>query len=157
MSAKRGNSPPRTPPSAKRARTTSTPDTESTVADGSVIGSRMGSPSNESYRTSSASSARYSQQASQGMQTPSTVRGSLPTDAYIFGPKGVIGLVSKTTNSNMDSVSPLSTPGSTKKGGKKTRSTRRNNNRRYKRKHTISQRNCHFKHRIAFYSGKGYT
>jgi hypothetical protein len=142
MSTKRTHSPPRTPPpQAKRGRS-GTPDTESTVVVGSVNSDKTKStvidvsPSQELYMSPSMkSSAHYSQQASLGMQTPTTVPGSLPTGEYVYGKCGVIGRVA-IQKSNTGPISPITPGGSVlrkhirKNGGKKTRSTRKNKSKR---------------------------
>ena len=143
-SSKRERSPPRTPPSTKRTKF-GTPDTASTVAYGSVntestaIGSQLGSPSNESYMTTSVSSAHDSLQASRGKDTPTTVPHSLtPKGSYKYPLSGI-------EKSSDGDVSPMTlySPqtrrmGRAHKGGKKTRRkqrrTRNNKQRRSQRR-----------------------
>lgn len=140
------SSPPRTPPT-KRAKL-NTPDTESTVAYGSVktestaIGSQPGSPSNESYRTpSTKSSAHDSLQASRGKYTPTTVPHSLFHDGSFKYPSS-----GKEPSSDAP-VSPLTYSPQTRRtqrnngynGGKKT--ARKNKNKKMRtRKNKNNQR-----------------
>ena len=141
--------------STKRKRSSSpprTPDTASTVIVGSVDSNKTAStfrtapyksPTNESYRTPSVGSDYYSQQASQGMLTATTVPGSLLTQEYVFGPRGVMGLTAN-IKPTTGIISPLSTPGSAKspKSAKKARrgGSRRKKTTTYKSKQRQSQR-----------------
>lgn len=124
--------------SSKRKRSSSsspprTPDTVSTVVVGSVNSNQTkstiidGSPTNESYRTPSVSSAHDSQQVSPGMRTATTI-------PYSLTPKGSLKYLSpgkeKSSNAPISPLTPQSQKRMRKTGGKKTRSTRKNKSKR---------------------------
>lgn len=141
------------------------PDTESTIIDGSVhsdktestqivhskrrrtgsrASSRHSARSNQSRIGSRASSARYSQQASQGNKTGTTVPYSLREDGTLRYPSSLL----PKSNEVLSPLTPYSPPTrrmlrkllenntfqSRTLGGKKTRSTRKNNNKSKRRR-----------------------